>query len=162
MVFADEVQQKLETSCASATTPSSAGTRITLPRISDIVNTSVRTKQTSPDLSTLSSPPKPLIASKEELEHDRSLDEKRVEKLLTAFDTEEEIAERAKEKEAAAKQAEISTATKNTESETSQASAKPAFSFGKISLQNSKFFELILLHMGLFFLALKRLFYYIH
>ena len=160
MVFADEVQQKLETSCASATTPSSAGTRITLPRISDIVNTSVRTKQTSPDLSTLSSPPKPLIASKEELEHDRSLDEKRVEKLLTAFDTEEEIAERAKEKEAA-KQAEISKVTEKTETETSQASAKPAFSFGKIFLHISKDFEMIRADILALF-AFKKDYYIIH
>ena len=68
------------------------------------------------------------------LEHDRSLDEKRVEKLLTAFDTEEEIAERAKEK---AKQEEISKLAeqnKNSKetSEATQAPAKSSFSFGKL------------------------------
>ena len=130
VAFADEVQQKsAEASTASTTTPSNVGTRITLPRISDMVNTSIKAKQNG-----AISSPKPLINSKEDLEHDRSLDEKRVEKLLTAFDTDEEIAERALEK---AKQEEISklAAQKTVSQETSktlEASAKPSFSFGKI------------------------------
>ena len=132
VAFADEVQQKsAEASTASTTTPSNVGTRITLPRISDMVNTSIKAKQNG-----AISSPKPLINSKEDLEHDRSLDEKRVEKLLTAFDTDEEIAERALEK---AKQEEISklAAQKTVSQETSktlEASAKPSFSFGKFSL----------------------------
>ena len=133
VAFADEVQQKSAeaTTAAATTTPSNVGTRITLPRISDMVNTSIKTKQNSQNGAVSS--PKPLIASKEDLEHDRSLDEKRVEKLLTAFDTDEEIAERAIEK---AKQEEISklAAQKTDSQETSktlEASAKPSFSFGK-------------------------------
>ena len=67
MVFADEVQQKSgETSTASTTATSSVGTRITLPRISEIVNTSIKSKQ-KPQNVAVSSPPKPLIASKEDL-----------------------------------------------------------------------------------------------
>merc|ERR550534_2001088 len=128
VAFADEVQQKsAEATTASTTAPSNVGTRITLPRISDMVNTSIKAKQNG-----AISSPKPLINSKEDLEHDRSLDEKRVEKLLTAFDTDEEIAERALEK---AKQEEISklAAQKTVSQETSktlEASAKPSFSFG--------------------------------
>ena len=65
-----------------------------------------------------------------------------MEKLLSAFDTEEEIAERAKEK---AKQEELSKITeKKTESieskETSKSSTKPSISFGKNLYQLIFFF----------------------
>ena len=64
-----------------------AGTsrKIILPSISDMVNTSITAKTKSPEKS-----PVPLITNPKHLEHDRSMDEKRVENLLTAFETEEE------------------------------------------------------------------------
>ena len=76
-----------------------------------------------------------------------------MEKLLSAFDTEEEIAERAKEK---AKQEELSKITeKKTESieskETSKSSTKPSISFGK------NLYQLI---FYLFLHNLKRIFSY--
>ena len=73
VVFADEVQQQKSTETPTSATPTpSNGTRLTLPRISDIVNTSIKTKQKShSETSLVSSPTKPLISSKEELEHDR-------------------------------------------------------------------------------------------
>ena len=76
-----------------------------------------------------------------------------MEKLLSAFDTEEEIAERAKEK---ATQEELSKiAEKKTESieskETSKSSTKPSISFGKILYQ---------LIFFLFLHSLQRIFSY--
>ena len=76
-----------------------------------------------------------------------------MEKLLSAFDTEEEIAERAKEK---AEQEELSKITeKKTESieskETSKSSTKPSISFGKILYQ---------LIFFLFLHSLQRIFSY--
>ena len=58
--------------------------KIIVPKISDIVNSVVKEPKEKEDNSTV------LINSPEKLEHDRSLDEKRVEKLLSAFDDDDE------------------------------------------------------------------------
>ena len=58
--------------------------KIIVPKISDIVNSVVKEPKEKEDNSTV------LINSPEKLEHDRSLDEKRVEKLLSAFDDDDD------------------------------------------------------------------------
>ena len=66
--------------------------KIIVPKISDIVNSVVKEPKEKEDNSTV------LINSPEKLEHDRSLDEKRVEKLLSAFDDDDDDDENADKK----------------------------------------------------------------
>ena len=66
--------------------------KIIVPKISDIVNSVVKEPKEKEDNSTV------LINSPEKLEHDRSLDEKRVEKLLSAFDDDDENSDKKNEK----------------------------------------------------------------
>ena len=63
-----------------------------VPKIADIVNSVVKEPKPKEDTT------KVLINSPEKLEHDRSLDEKRVEKLLSAFDDDDDEAEKTDQK----------------------------------------------------------------
>ena len=72
---------------ADKTTP-----KTIVPKIADIVNSVVKEPKPKEDTT------KVLINSPEKLEHDRSLDEKRVEKLLSAFDDDDDEAEKTDQK----------------------------------------------------------------
>ena len=107
-----------------------------VPKIADIVNSVVKEPKPKEDTT------KVLINSPEKLEHDRSLDEKRVEKLLSAFDDDDDEAEKTDQKKvtftfgssATTSSSTTSTSVAGTITTTEASTPSSTFTFGSSSV----------------------------